>query len=120
MSIKTTISVVFSNYQVSGWIFNGSATESFDAVYTYELDIEGGVDGEATSTLQNALTDITINASVLTQGEQADTIELQAMKFNVAAYKDQDPFCEYESGTAFSGSDDITEELAEYFEDEML
>ena len=107
------------NYSKYGWTFNGEVTETFDARFEYHLDI-GGSESETTSTLKSAITEITINGSVTVSGKDSGTVVFDNMRFEVDEHDVQgEPFCSHLDGTVTMGNKELTDDFADYVEEEL-
>ena len=119
MDIDNTLTVDLDNYSKYGWTFNGEVTATFDARFEFHLDI-GGSESETTSTLKSAITEITINGSVTVSGKDSGTVVFDNMRFEVEEHDDQEePFCSHLDGTVTMGNKDLTDDFADYVEEEL-
>ena len=119
MDIDCVVDSLFEGYSSRGWGFDGGLTETFDAVFTYELDIPGDPNGVATSTLKSAITNLTLDGTIALSGKESGNLVFNAMKFKVEEYEGKAPFCAYVSGTAKLDGRDVSDEIIDLMEEDM-
>jgi len=119
MDIDCVVDSLFEGYSARGWDFDGGLKETFDAVFTYELDIPGDPNGVATSTLKSAITNLTLEGTISLSGKETGSLVFTAMKFKVEAYEGKAPYCEYVSGTATLDGQDVSDEIIDLMEEDM-
>ncbi len=119
MDIDCVVDSLFEGYSARGWDFDGGLTESFDAVFTYELDIPGSQDGVATSTLKSAITNLTLEGTIELTGKETGSLVFTDMKFKVEEYEGKEPFCDYVSGTATLDGRNVSDEIIDLMEEDM-
>lgn len=119
MDIDCVVESLFEGYSARGWGFDGGLAETFDAVFTYELDIPGDPNGVAISTLKSAITDLSLAGTITLSGKETGNLVFNAMKFKVEAYEGKAPYCEYVSGTAKLDGRDVSDEIIDLMEEDM-
>ncbi len=119
MDIDCVANSAFNDYSVQGWTFDGNLAETFDAVFTYKLDIPGEIGGQAVSTLFSAITELSLNGEISISGKDSGVLKFNGMKFKIEEFENKNPYCEYVSGTATLDGADVSEELIDLFEDQM-
>lgn len=131
LPVETTVTATLDNYSREGWTFDGSLSESFDAIIEYQLDIPGEHDEPFTSMVKSSVTTITINGDLDISGDRSGRLVIEDMQFIVEQYEDNPAVCFYEDeyegtyanvgtvGTAFFGTEDVTEDIITLFEEEI-
>ncbi len=119
MNIDCVVDSLFESYSARGWDFDGGLKETFDAVFTYELDIPGDLNGVATSSLKSAITNLTLEGTISLSGKETGSLVFTAMKFKVEEYEGKAPYCEYVSGTATLDGQDVSDEIIDLMEEDM-
>ncbi|MFZ5859244.1 MAG: hypothetical protein ACOYVH_00705 [Spirochaetota bacterium] len=117
MSIKCTVTTQFQNYSNAGWTFSGNITQEFDAEYVWELDIPGEPGGQATSTQKSAETDMTISGELQISGKDSGTLTFDSMKFHIREDDTGKRECTYNTGSAWFGATDVTDDLIDPIEE---
>lgn len=118
MDIDCVVDSAFEGYSVRGWTFEGSLAETFDAVFTYTLDIPGEIGGEAVSTLVSAITELSLDGEIAISGKDSGVLKFTGMKFQIEEVKDKH-YCKHLSGTATLDGTDVSEEFIDLFEDQL-
>ncbi|MDD3981752.1 MAG: hypothetical protein PHT55_06085 [Spirochaetales bacterium] len=119
MDIDCVVESLFEGYSARDWGFDGGLTETFDALFTYELDIPGDPNGIATSTLKSAITNLTLGGTITLSGRETGDLVFDDMKFRVEEYEGKAPFCDYVSGTAKLDGRDVSDEIIDLMEEDM-
>jgi len=117
IGVTCTVTSKYENFASNGYTVNGEVEQAFSATITYHLDIPGSPEGQASSVLQNAITDITINGTVNISGKESGELKFEDMHFCLEEYKGQKPFAEYKSGTTTYKNSDVTDDAADLFEE---
>ncbi len=118
MHITCQVSTNFDRYASDGYTFSGDIVQNFDAIYVWELDIQGEEGGVATSTQISANTDMTLLGSVVLSGAASGTFSLNSMTFHIKVDERGRRECYFveNSGSATLGSKDVTEQLIDPIE----